>query len=370
MWSQLQPNGKYKFNERYVDPITGRAKTVSVTYPKDNAATRKKAAAALAEKIKAKLSAAGTEEEMTLHALIEKYNAYQYATFRESTAQQNEYMLIPLERALGGDSLINRITAGYVVDSLTATGKSATWKNEKIKHFKSLFRWAYQNDYLKSLACVDKLKPFPDMTAREKIQDKYMEPSELHTLLDGMNNERWALLTRFLVLSGLRIGEAIALQNRDVDFHARQIHVNKTFSLNCGSVNDPKTVSSKRDVSMQPELYEVCKRIKQMHRADIQIRKMNDELFFPGEGGGFINYPSYSKYFRENTERILHRRLSVHALRHTHTSLLAAQGVPFDVISRRLGHENSDITKTIYFHVTKQLQEMDAAAVAKVQILA
>jgi integrase len=37
----------------------------------------------------------------------------------------------------------------------------------------------------------------------------------------------------------------------------------------------------------------------------------------------YISYDVYAKYFRENTERIIGRRLTPHSLRHTHTAMLA-----------------------------------------------
>lgn len=56
-------------------------------------------------------------------------------------------------------------------------------------------------------------------------------------------------------------------------------------------------------------------------------------------------------------------------MRHTHVALMAEQGVPLDVISRRLGHANSQITREIYFHVTKKLKEQDQQRIKAVKIL-
>ena len=56
-------------------------------------------------------------------------------------------------------------------------------------------------------------------------------------------------------------------------------------------------------------------------------------------------------------------------MRHTHVALMAENGVSLDAISRRLGHENSKITKDIYFHVTKKMKEQDNAQFQKVNIL-
>ena len=56
-------------------------------------------------------------------------------------------------------------------------------------------------------------------------------------------------------------------------------------------------------------------------------------------------------------------------MRHTHVALLAEQGVSLDAISRRLGHSDSQITRDIYFHVTKKMQERENLQLKKIKIL-
>ena len=91
-------------------------------------------------------------------------------------------------------------------------------------------------------------------------------------------------------------------------------------------------------------------------------------LFLFSRNGTYIHYYSYNKYLRENSKRVLGRAITPHALRHTHASLLLEQGISIDTISRRLGHENSKVTKEIYLHVTKKLTEKDNEQIAKVSI--
>ncbi|HHW14436.1 MAG TPA: site-specific integrase, partial [Firmicutes bacterium] len=50
-----------------------------------------------------------------------------------------------------------------------------------------------------------------------------------------------------------------------------------------------------------------------------------------------------------------------HDLRHTHASLMLAQGVNLKVVSERLGHSTVAITGDIYSHVLPTLQEQAAA---------
>ena len=56
-------------------------------------------------------------------------------------------------------------------------------------------------------------------------------------------------------------------------------------------------------------------------------------------------------------------------MRHTHVALMAEQRIPLDVISRRIGHANSKVTREIYFHVTKKMKERDNQLVQAVKIL-
>ncbi len=57
-------------------------------------------------------------------------------------------------------------------------------------------------------------------------------------------------------------------------------------------------------------------------------------------------------------------RITLHALRHTHATLLLAAGVPLHVVSRRLGHASEAFTAQVYAHVLPQQGEQAAAAFA------
>ncbi|MDN6194694.1 MAG: tyrosine-type recombinase/integrase, partial [Alkalibacterium sp.] len=51
--------------------------------------------------------------------------------------------------------------------------------------------------------------------------------------------------------------------------------------------------------------------------------------------------------------------VTVHALRHTHASILLAEGVSINTISSRLGHANVGITQNTYSHILDELKEKD-----------
>lgn len=49
--------------------------------------------------------------------------------------------------------------------------------------------------------------------------------------------------------------------------------------------------------------------------------------------------------------------LTLHGLRHTHTTMLAEAGVPMQVIMARLGHSSSKMALEVYSHSTTQMQD-------------
>ena len=366
MWYQKTKNGKYKYSERFKDPLTGKYKVLSVTLDRNRRSDTEAAREALKERIRLALEPAAHDTPITFRELVERYIAFQRETLKPQTAAGNEMKFRAIRRGIGDDSLITALTAPYVRRALAAD--SATTYNERLKHFKAIMRWAYREELIFDISFLDRLPRLKDLTVREKDAWKYLEKKELQDLLAGMKSEDWRMLTRFLALTGLRIGELTALDAADVNIKDRKISVTKAYSLITHEVSTTKTETSTRDVYIQDDLVPLC---RQIFARRTRIRKttgVDSPLFFPDENGGFIEYPTYLKYFRENCERILDRRLSIHALRHTHVALLAENGIALDIISRRLGHSDSAVTRDVYFHVTERLRDRDNNAIKALKL--
>lgn len=88
-------------------------------------------------------------------------------------------------------------------------------------------------------------------------------------------------------------------------------------------------------------------------------RGIRSTHFICSQGGSWLEYDAFRKYLRELSTKVLNRKITPHALRHTTVSLLIAEGVPLEVVSRMLGHKNSQITRDIYMHVTQELKHRD-----------
>ena len=372
MWSELQPNGKVKFVERYEHPLTGKLQKVSVTLDKETAVTRKQAQKALDMKIDHKLRelcSVVKKDDLRLSELIDLYRKDQEATVSKSTYQRNYFATKALMQILGENTLVERLSAGYVRERLASLNEKPGTTNERITRLKALIRWGYENDYIDDIRWLDKVKKFKDEEKLHKLEEKYLESSELKTLLESLSVEKWRFLTELTALSGLRIGEAIALHSEDADIRNRIIRVNKTYDPVNEIITSPKTASSNREVYMQDELLGLCRRINLFMKKERLAIGYQSEIFISNSNGGYMSYYAYNKCLRENAEKLLGKSVTTHFMRHTHVSLMAEQGVSLDVISRRLGHTDSKITRDIYFHVTKKMREKDNAAVTNIRLL-
>lgn len=278
-------------------------------------------------------------------------------------------MISGIKSILGADPIVGRLTAGHIRARFQESGKSSRTLNEYLVRFRSVLQWGFCNDLVSDISFINRVEPFPDESRKERIAEKYMEGPELTLLLSHLKQPLWCMLTEFLALSGLRFGEAAALERGDVDLGCKVIHITKTYDPIHRIVTPAKTVNSIDDVVIQPELEEVIRRILSYSGQQQLLHSYRTDLLFSDSEGKHIRYTSYNKYFRENCERVIGRHLTPHSLRHTHASLLFEQGFTLDEVSRRLRHGNSKVTKEVYIHITKRLKEKDAEKLMRTKLL-
>ena len=356
MWKQIrEENGTVRYFERYKG-ADGKNHVVSVTYTKHTARNEKLAAQELRIIINERVRTAQPDTLM-LSELVDLYDRELKKTVKPSTHARNIGSAQTMLRILG-DSRVSEITAGTVRAALINTGKGPGYYNEQLSRFKAMMRWAYRADLISDISWLYKLEKLKDDTKHIRAEGKFLEADELKTLLGAMKVPRWRDVTEFLVLTGMRYGEAAALHRDDIDLGEKLIHVRRNYSERFDEEWTPKTPESIRDVYIQHQLLPVCERIL----ADSDPAQ---DLFFCPR----LSYWAYNKYLHENATKAIGRPITPHTLRHTCCSLLAEQGVSFDQIARRLGHgQNSKVTKAVYFHVTEKLKAKDNAVLENMEI--
>lgn len=348
--------------EAIIDPNTGLKRIVSVKVTGNSKRAENEAFKRLERKI-----AEINDTRMKLSEVIELYFKENEKTWKPSTYSQIKNRLDCVVEIIG-DGYMNTLTAGYIRKKLSECGKNAQTINCYQTRLKTVWRWAYQHDYVKTMDVADKLSNIRTESKASRIQDKYLETGEVKRLLRSMiYDKRYALMTEFLILTGMRIGEAIALQNTDV--WGDIIRINKTYDKANNVVTSTKTVKSSREIHVQPELKSCIERIREYTKWQQEVFGYESDLFFPDPNGDYFGYSYYTKYVGKMTKKVLGRHLTPHAFRHTHCSYLSAMGMSLEAISERLGHEDSKITKEIYLHRTKELKEKENKQLDSIRLL-
>lgn len=373
MWCNIQKNGTAVYRARYKNPLTGKLEIASVSMPRDSVQTRNKAQRELTAKIEAAIAELQCVDcSTTLSQLQKEYLKTQALTLKQSTVKRNEIITSSVLDLLNPDAIVNNLTAQYVNSRLLDSGKPVSTVNNYITRFKAMLNWGYANDYHNNLALISKLKPFVDSCEEQEITVKYLEPTEAKDLLAAIkedNSWNWYYITSILLLTGLRFGEISALEVSDIDMSNLTIRISKTYDSINDIVTTPKTDHSKRTIHIQPDLLTELKKCMLWRNEMMIERNIRTKLLIPNiKTGDHILHRSYEKYLGDISEKLLGRHVTPHMLRHTHASLLAANGMTTEEIARRLGHSKSEITSKIYIHVTQKVIENDNKKIDQIKL--
>lgn len=332
----------------------GKLHKVSVSLPKDTAQARRKASEELQKKIADKCSIGS---EMRFYSLVELYLSHKDV---KQTTMVNYIAAFKQIKIILGDISVDKITAPYIKRRMTASRKSATSLNRYISLLNNLLSWSYEYGYTFSLV---KVSPFKEKQSKRDPENEYLEASELKDVLEQLEGTMHYHVCKFMSLTGCRVGEATALTLSDID--EKYIHITKAWHVVQG-ISTPKTESSFRDIYIQPELHKFLAEYKKWRLEYMMAYNIRTDLLFFNNKGNYMTENALLLKLRKLESP---KHLHPHIFRHTHTALLAEQGISLDAIARRLGHSNSDVTKQIYFHVTKKLKKLDENALDKVSIL-
>lgn len=174
----------------------------------------------------------------------------------------------------------------------------------------------------------------------------------------------------FLVHTGLRCGEFLALKWSDIDFESRIVTVNKNLSMVYDRDKDgvrikhkkarikcTKTASGNRIVPLNTKAIAALNSLKAVYR---EMDIVSDSIAVTRKGTTLS-----SDQLRRVLRRVLayagiDKPFTLHQLRHTFATQALNAGIPITVVSKWLGHANISVTYNTYIHV---LESAEAAAV-------
>ena len=184
--------------------------------------------------------------------------------------------------------------------------------------------------------------PF-DVIQKPKYEPKEryaLSLSEENLLLDKIKNKEEYYIFAIAMLQGLRPGELLALEYRDINFKNMTITINKSYDEKT-SDTEVKNKYSNRTVPLFKKTYEIIKNIDTglcRRFAQHNTKTLNSQL-------------------KDLTNDITNEEITLYNLRHTLITRLSDNNVPEHIIQAWVGHsKGSKITKTTYTHISKETE--------------
>ncbi len=239
-----------------------------------------------------------------------------------------------------GDKPIDTITTGDIQAFLTERSHLANKTlREMLILIRAIFRSAQEDKLIQDNPAASSRLTIP---SNKKTERKALTEGELTDIIRSLGklSDSDRRLMSLLIFTGMRRGEVLGLRWEDIDVDAGWIHVirNAVYpgGKNDAIVGTPKTEKGKRDIPLDPVLWELLK---------------------PAESSGYVigGKSPITKMVYVRTMKRIERAIDMHGatahiFRHSYATMLNATGASPKTIQGIIGHADISTTMNRYVH--------------------
>lgn len=358
-------DGRFACTLRYIDPLTGEQKR-AYFYGKTQAEAKAKA-----QNARERLAQGGPirDGSGTLEQWLEEWQRTFLAVSDRATSTKvmhEGYCRAWIIPVLGHVRLdrVNVADVNRLMLDMAKAGKADSTRRNCYTTLRKSLDDAVVNGLLATNPAHKVKQP-----RTKRREARFLTTDEVARLLVCAEGVRYASVVRFILGTGLRRGEALALRWDDVDLDRGLARIKGSLVRQHGRliVSDTKTKSSRRTVALSPAMVGLLTRQK----ATQAVERLQAGNLWEGSGfvfatalGVAVEPQNMLRTVREAANKAGMTGVTVHTLRHTYATTALLHGVPLKVVSVNLGHASIQITADIYGHVTDDAARAGAEAVA------
>jgi integrase/recombinase XerC len=223
------------------------------------------------------------------------------------------------------------------METLVDDGKKATSVNADLAAVKTFYRFALarklvEKDPAHMVSGPKMQKPLPQFV-KEAEMDKLLDETDWE---DNYNNVRARTIILLLYETGIRRGELVGLDDKDVDFVTRQLKVT-------GKRNKQRIVPFGEELASELRHF--------IEVRDREVDKQSTALFLNKHGNRISAEQVYSDVRENLTKVTTMKKRSPHVLRHSFATAMLNHQAGLECVRQLLGHESIETTE-IYTHTT------------------
>ena len=231
------------------------------------------------------------------------------------------------------------------------SGKSNSLQSKVLAAMRNIFRVAQENGLIARSPVSSTLKPKGKSTKEKEI----LTVEESLLLLSKVKNARARTFLLTALHTGMRRGEILGLQWKDIDFKEKVIHVRHNAVVSEGETTvseERKTDAARRNLPLSEELETWLVQRKKTAHSQYVIAMENHKP---------LTKSAYRSMWRLIARELPETHVTAHILRHTYITRLFEAGLDVKEIQYLAGHSTMDMTLKVYTHYDRRSREAQTA---------
>lgn len=261
-------------------------------------------------------------------------------------------------------------TINTLTNSITGEPLSYSSKKKFYELLNQYFKYKYiRNPGMNPMLTVIKPKKDEKQVLQEELiiwdddEMKILFSTAMQPYKVGISGFKHGTAIIFIMWTFIRMGEALALQWKDIDLENETIKISKNWSrykirsgVRAGKY-DHKIVPTKGKKTRQFKMCKMAVDAITEYKKRKNPESEDEFIFATGKDMKILSETSLSRMYFDMVETSglpEDKHVTLHGLRHTGISYFLRHGVPVEIVSRMAGHQSVQITLDIYYQVIEE----------------
>jgi integrase len=211
-----------------------------------------------------------------------------------------------------------------------------------------IFDLAEQNDVIER----NPVRPKLHKPEGVKVEKPTLNAAQIREVLSHLPNEQERLFTLLLAVTGIRVGEGLALRWMDFNSQMCELFINHT--LYKGKLKDPKTEGSKAKIRLAPQVAALL-----LTHKEGSPFQAEEDFIFCREDGSPLNVKEIRRHLYKAMDKVGIKRVKgkygLHIFRHSAGTLLYIKSRDLKLVQGTLRHRDISTTSDIYVHLDDEI---------------